>query len=454
MSDIFDMMTKQASDTFNVRSLESIINNEALAYAMYTVESRAIPNMIDGFKPVQRFVIARTLMLGKSDKNKFHKLASIAGGVADLGYHHGEGSAQETGALMANDWNNNVPFLDGQGNFGSRLVQEAGASRYIFARISDNFYKLYKDTEYAPAHKDEEHVPVAYYLPIIPTVLLNGISGIATGYATDILPHSISSVKKSVIQALEGKEISEPKVSFPQFKGKIIPVDGAFELHGIYEMKSRTVMYISEIPYKYDRASYVKILDALEDKGFITYDDDCGKHGFGFKVKFRKEYNLGETEEERHEKIMKDFKLIERRSQNITVINHLGKLKEYKCAADLIRDFVEVRKVFVQKRIDCKIRETEEAFKLALAKAKFIKKVIDGDITIAGKTRAKLVEEVKEFDELADYAEKLVSMNIYHITSDEAKKLAEEARAKRDEHEYWKQTDVQTEYLKDLEEIK
>ena len=113
MSDIFDMMSKQANDTFNVRSLESIINNEALAYAMYTVENRAIPNMIDGFKPVQRFVIARTLMLGKSDKNKFHKLASIAGGVADLGYHHGEGSAQETGALMANDWNNNVPFLDG-----------------------------------------------------------------------------------------------------------------------------------------------------------------------------------------------------------------------------------------------------------------------------------------------------------------------------------------------------
>lgn len=455
MSDIFDMMAKQANDSLNPRDLESIINNEALAYAMYTVENRAIPNMIDGLKPVQRFVIARTLMLGKGDKNKFHKLASIAGGVADLGYHHGEGSAQEAGALMANDWNNNYALLDGQGNFGSRLVQEAGASRYIFARISDKFYKMYKDTEYAPEHKDSEHVPVAYYLPIIPVVLLNGISGIATGYATDILPHDLSSVKKSVLQALQGKKVSEPKVSFPQFRGDVVRVeDSAVELRGTYVMKGRTMMEITEIPYKYDRAAYIKILDALEDKGFITYTDECSKHGFGFKVKFRKEYVLGETEEERHEKIMKDFKLVERRSQNITVINHQGKLREYERAADLISDFVEVRKTFVQKRIDLKICETEEAFKLALAKAKFISKVIKGDIIISGKTRSKLTEEIKGYDELSDYADKLVAMNIFHITSDEAKKLAEEARAKREEHEYWKTTDVLTEYTKDLEELK
>lgn len=135
MTDIFDMMAKQASDTFTVRGLKSIIDNEALAYAMYTVENRAIPNMIDGLKPVQRFVVARALELGKGNRDKFHKLASIAGGVADLGYHHGEGSAQDAGALMANTWNNNYPILDGQGNFGSRLVQEAAASRYIFARV-------------------------------------------------------------------------------------------------------------------------------------------------------------------------------------------------------------------------------------------------------------------------------------------------------------------------------
>lgn len=436
------------------RGLKSIIDNEALAYAMYTVENRAIPNMIDGLKPVQRFVVARALELGRGNRDKFHKLASIAGGVADLGYHHGEGSAQDAGALMANTWNNNYPILDGQGNFGSRLVQEAAASRYIFARVGKNFFDVYKDTEYAPVHKDKEHTPPAYYLPIVPVVLLNGISGIATGYATSILPHDMASVKKAVRQALEGKKITEPKVSFPEFKGDVIEVDGRWELHGKYKFTSRTQMLITEIPYKYDREKYVKILDALEEKGFITWDDDCDESGFGFKIKFRKEYGLGETEEERHAKIMKDFSLIERRSQNITVVTHEGKLKVYETASELIKDFVEVRQTFVQKRIDGKLKDTEDAFKLALAKARFIKDVIDGVCVVQGKTRKQLVDELGQNAVYGEFAEKLVAMNIFHMTSDEAKKLALEAKAKKEEHEYWKTTDVKTEYLKDLEELK
>ncbi|EFX0167372.1 DNA topoisomerase, partial [Shigella sonnei] len=224
----------------NNRDLKSIIDNEALAYAMYTVENRAIPNMIDGFKPVQRFVIARALDLARGNKDKFHKLASIAGGVADLGYHHGENSAQDAGALMANTWNNNFPLLDGQGNFGSRTVQKAAASRYIFARVSKNFYSVYKDTEYAPVHQDKEHIPPAFYLPIIPTVLLNGVSGIATGYATYILPHSVSSVKKAVLQALQGKKVTKPKVEFPEFRGEVVEIDGQYEIRGTYMFTSRT----------------------------------------------------------------------------------------------------------------------------------------------------------------------------------------------------------------------
>lgn len=438
----------------NSRGLKSIIDNEALAYAMYTVENRAIPNMIDGFKPVQRFVVARAIDLARGNKEKFHKLASIAGGVADLGYHHGENSAQDAGALMANTWNNNYPLLDGQGNFGSRTVQKAAASRYIFARVGKNFYDVYKDTEYAPVHEDKEHIPPAFYLPIIPTVLLNGVTGIATGYATSILPHSFNSVKKAVLQVLQEKKVTKPKVEFPEFRGEVVEVEDRYEIRGTYKFTSRTQMQITEIPYKYDRETYVsKVLDPLEDKGLISWDDDCGEHGFGFKVKFRKEYQLDEDELVRHEKIMKDFGLIERRSQNITVINEKGKLRVYENVVDLIKDFVEVRKGFIQKRIDSKIKETEAAFKLALAKATFIKDVIDGVVIIQGKTRKVLTEELEGNKVYGEYADKLVAMNIFHITSDEAKKLALEARAKKDEHQYWKGTDVVTEYTKDLEAL-
>ncbi len=456
--DFLGMATKQFNDSMSSlsdRCLGDIIDNEAKAYALYTLEERAIPNMIDGFKPVHRFVVYRALMMGRGNKEKFHKLASIAGGVADIGYHHGEGSAQDSGALLANTWNNNVPFLDGQGNFGSRLVQEAAASRYIFARVGQNFYDIYKDTEYSPKHEDIEHVPPRYYLPIIPTVLLNGIKGIATGFATDILPHSLESVKECTLAALKGTLDKEPQVSFPKFKGEVVCTEeGKYELRGTYEYVGRKSIKITEIPYKFDRATYVeKYLDKLEDDGFITYEDNCSKAGFGFLVKFKKDYILGDTDEERHEKIMKDFGLIERKSQNLTVIDENGKVKEYDRASDLIRDFVQIRKGYVQTRIDSKILETKEAFELALAKVQFIKAVIDGDLVLQKKTRAQLIKEIETNDKWAPYSDKLVSMNIYHITTDEAKKLAEQAKVLKADHEYWKKTTAEAEYIKDIEAL-
>ena len=459
MSDVLSMMSKQFSDsmgTLNPRSLKDIIDVEALSYAIYTVEGRAIPNMIDGFKPVHRFVMARALDLARGDKNKFHKVASIAGGVADYGYHHGEASAEEATSGLVATYKNEYPMFDGQGNFGSRMVPEASSARYVFARVSKNFYNLFKDTEYAPVHPDEEHKPPAFYLPVIPTVLLNATSGIAVGFATDILPHSFQDVKEAVKAIVEGREPVTPKVKYPEFRGEVVELEepGKYELHGTYKMTSRTQMEITEIPVQWNLEKYTsKILDPLEEKGFITWKDNCGEHGFGFKIKFRKEYKLDGTEEENHEKIMKDFGLIEKLSQNLTVLNHKGKLAEYTNTLDLIRDFVDVRKTYVQVRIDSKIKETEAAFKLARAKVFFIKEVIDGKVVIQGKPRKKLIEELQASEIYGDYAEKLVAMNIYHMTSDEAKKLADEAKAKKAEHEYWKTTDVKTEYLNDLEAL-
>lgn len=440
----------------NERDLTDIINNEAKAYAIYTVENRAIPNMIDGFKPVQRFMIYRAIQMAKGDKDKFHKLASVAGGVADAGYHHGEGSAQEAGALMANDWNNNYPFLDGEGNFGSRLVQKAAASRYIFCRISDNFRKVYKDLEICPEHEDKEHAPPKYYLPVIPAVLLNGVRGIATGYATSILPHSFASIVECTKLALAGKLDKEPEVAFPQFRGRVVCTEpGKYELHGTYKFTSKTQMYISEIPYQWDREKYVeKVLNPLEDSGLITYDDDCSKDGFGFKIKFRKEYSFPDDPEALDEKIKRDFKLIERVSQNIVVIDENGKLNDkFEKASELIKHFVEVRKTFIDKRIAYMIDKCESTFRLALAKAVFIKAVNDGEIIIKGKSKSQLKDELSENPRLVGHEDALVSMNIYHMTDDEAELLKVKAKEAKAELDYWKSTTAEVEYMKDLEEL-
>lgn len=440
------------------RDLTDIVNREAKTYAIYTAECRAIPNLIDGLKPVQRFVLYRALELSKSDKSKFHKLASVAGGVADVGYHHGEVNAQEAGALMANTWNNNFPLLDGQGNFGSRLVQKAAASRYVFCRVSENFRKVYKDTEVAPVHEDEEHVPPKFFLPVIPTVLLNGINGVATGYATKILPHSFESVVKCTMLALEGTLNEEPVVSYPEFKGYVNKVkDQQYTIEGTYSHVSRTRINITELTPRWDRATYVEeVLDPMENDGKISYEDNCSKNGFGFKVTLRKDFNLPVDAEAQHDKIMKEFKLIEKVTQNIVVVDELGKVRTFEKASDLIKHFVKVRLEYTEKRIDYMIKKTTEKFELAKAKALFIRSVIQGEIVISGKTKKQLSEEIlKDYSPL--YSEEviphLLALNIYHITSDEAKKLALAAKEAKDELDYWKNTTAIVEYHKDLENL-
>lgn len=441
----------------NERSLSSIIDKEAKEYAIYTVENRAIPNMMDGFKPVQRFIMYRALEMAKGNKDKFHKLASVAGGVADAGYHHGEVSAQEAGALMANTWNNNVPFLEGQGNFGSRLVQEAAASRYIYCRVSDNFRNIYKDLDVAPEHPDKEHLPPRFYLPIIPTVLLNGVKGIATGYATQILPHSLESVVTATKQAILGESIDEPQVSFPKFSGDVVKLeDGRYELHGKYVYTSKNTIHINEIPYQWDRAKYVeKVLDPLEDAGKITYDDDCSKNGFGFKVKLKKDFVLPVDKDDAHKLIMDEFKLVERISQYIVVIDNDGKLNDkFSSAGQLIQHFVKVRKSYIQKRIEYMIEKSDQAFRLALAKALFIKEVNSGTIVVKGKTKTQLKASLVEFGNIfTGFEDQVVSLSIYQMTDDEIDRLRENAKKAKVELDYWKSTDVATEYMKDLGEL-
>ncbi|QJT71731.1 DNA topoisomerase II [Shewanella phage Thanatos-1] len=433
----------------NIRSLLSIVDNEAKEYAIYTAENRAIPNMVDGFKPVQRFMIHRALQVNKTNKN-FVKLASLSGGVADIGYHHGEGSATEAGALMANTWNNNYPLLDGQGNFGTRIVQEAAASRYIFCKLSDNFKKVFKDLDICPEHEDKEHIPPKYYLPIIPTVLLNGVKGIATGYSTSILPHSFDSVVKSTIAALKGETI-EPEVQLPSFSGAIEKIDTGVEIFGIFKFVSASTMEITEVPVKWDRAEYInKVLDPLEDKGFITYDDMCSKAGFGFKVKFKAAYKLDKTDTDR---IIRDFKLSQKMPQFIVVIDEKGKLREFNSASELIHHFVKIRMPYIEKRIKVQAEISKKQFEVALAKVRFINMVIKGGIVLSGKTRKQLTEELKTYEGLKDHVEVLLNMNIYHITEDEAVKLAKNAAELKNTHQYWLETTPEVEYSKDLESL-
>lgn len=436
-----------------IRDLESIINNEALEYALYTVEERAIPNMIDGFKPVHRFIMHRALEMSKNG-NSFNKLASLAGSVSSAGYHHGESSAQSAGQAMANNWNNNIPFLEGQGNFGSRLVQEGAAARYVFCRVHENFSKIYKDSKLAPKHKDEEHKPPRHYLPLIPTVLLNGISGIATGYSTSILPHCIKSVISSTEQAVKGRKVKEPEVKFPKFNGDIITTDRGVQILGKYEWAGKRKLLITEVPLKYERADYIeKVLDKLEDNGIISsYDDLCSSEGFRFSVNVKQ----GDRDSLKHEEIIRMFGLSQNLAQFIVVIDENGKLRDdFSKASELIEHFVKVRLEYYSKRIDNEIRETTEKLNYAKAKKEFIGLVLKGDIELTIKTTKKeLLKTLSENPITNGYEKELVALSIYHLTEEEFILSVKNVEELTKLLEKWNSTTPEEEYLQDLKDLK
>ncbi|AIA65067.1 DNA topoisomerase II [Cronobacter phage S13] len=437
------------------RLMSDIMNKEARDYSMYTIEDRAIPNLIDGFKPVQRLFLYSVL---RNARNNFSKVAAIGGVVSEYGYHHAETAAQDAGALMANTWNNNFPIIQGRGNFGSRIVQEASAARYIYCTIHDNFRKTFLDVDQSPKHWDPEHFPPRFYLPIIPTVLLNGVSGIAVAYATDILPHDPVSVTECVKQYIKTGDCDEPKLKFPEFHGRIIKeTDKKFMLEGTYEYdeKRKTKLIITEIPPKYDRTKYVAVLDALVDSNkIVSYTTDC-RNGFRFEVTLKRDLPIDMND---HDAVIKLFKLNQSVSQNIVVIGpdrdqtHTD-VRIYDTAKELIKDFVDYRLTHYPTRIANKIAELEEKSRYASARIEFINKVISGDIEPRGKTRKQTMTDIESYPNLKEFSEKLISMNIYHITSDEVKKLEKDLQVIEKELKHWKKTTPKAEYLRDLEEI-
>ena len=313
--------------------------------------ARALPSMIDGFKPSQRFFLYSCL---KNAKKDFKKVSYISGVVSDYGYNHGEVSVEAAGKLMAASWYNNICLIEGRGSFGTRLVPEAGASRYVYARVSPEFFKHFKDMELCPEHDDPEHQPPAHYFPILPLLLVNGSRGIATGFATNVLPRDEHDVMAAILEYLtKGQITTSLDIKFPDFHGDITydPAQDRYICSGKWHKPSKTTLIIEEIPYGYDRETYVKVLDSLEDKNSIVgYEDQTSNSGFRFEVKLKQQTSSKWTDVQ----IAKNFKLEKIYNENITVIGPNDDLREYETPEELIRDFVDYRLGILQKRIKLK----------------------------------------------------------------------------------------------------
>lgn len=436
----------------NEYPISKVAENEWKSFAMYTVESRAIPNMIDGLKPVQRFYLYSSLINSKKD---FKKVSAVAGIISDYGYNHGEASAAGAGQLMAASWNNNVCLIEGRGSFGTRLVQEAGAARYVYTRVHENFNKYIKDLELSPVHSDPEHEPPAFYLPAIPLVLANGTKGIATGFATNILPRSANSLSRACREFLTYGNISKKlPVSFPDFEGTVEYNDeeDKYIVYGKYTKKSKTVLEITEVPYGYDRESYVKVLDGLENDGdIVSYEDLCDKTGFKFEVKLKQNTsaNWGDA------KIIQKFKLSKPLTENLTVIDYDGKLREYKDERELIKDFCKYRLIVLEKRIALRTKEAKELSRWLTVKMEFIQAVLNEKIVFKNKKKKEVSEQIVDNTSALGESDcdRLLRINIMSLTEEMVHELEKEISEANKEVKYWTSTTPDKQFSLDLEEI-
>ena len=433
--------------------ISKVAANEWKSFAMYTVESRAIPNMVDGLKPVQRFYLYSSILNSKKD---FKKVSAVSGIISDYGYNHGEASAAGSGQLMAATWNNNICLIEGRGSFGTRLIQEAGAPRYVYTRLHNNFNTYIKDIDLSPVHEDPEHEPPAFYLPVIPLVLVNGTKGIATGFATNILPHCPESIKAACIEYLQTGNIENSiQIKFPEFSGTVEQnkeESHKYTVYGTYAKRGKTQLQITEVPYGFDRESYVKVLDGLEDDGdIVSYEDLCDKDGFKFEVKLKQNTSANWNKN----KIISKFKLSKPYAQNLTVIDFNGKLREYDDARGVVKDFCDYKMSILKTRINKRITECTNEVSWLELKKQFIELVLDNKIEFKNNTKKQVIAQMKENGMVVseEQGDRLLRLNIMSLTKEMVVELAKQIKEAEKQLRFWQKTSPKKQFISDLEEI-
>lgn len=398
------------------KTITEVIDGGYLDYAMYVLQSRAIPSAIDGQKTVNRKLIYAMLTEHGGKRTKLVDLGSIS----KFNYHHGESSATEAASHMAASWCNNAPLFGQHGNFGSRLVQEPSSPRYIHASLSENFKKFFIDTEVAPKNFDVENPEPAYYLPIIPWVLVNGVSGIAVGFKCDIMPRAIKDVVAATKSYLKNpqKFLKENVVitpTFPNFRGTVERRgDNQWKTRGIIDYKGKNTYVISELPWGYDRASYVTLLNEMCDKDLIKdYTDDCSKSGFGFTVKVSVVDKVKIDADP-----YKYFSLDKIHTEILTTMGIDGKLKIFQSVAELVAYFCDFRTTKFADKIEYDKNVLRHDVLVANDKRKFLLSVINNVIDFKRTNKEDLLKFIVDTVTDADHGKRFINIPLYACTVD------------------------------------
>ena len=346
-------------------------------YAIYVCSTRAIPSVEDGLKQSQR--IALWLLRNRADKIKTVALGGEM--AASKLYVHGDVSANDAIGKLAAPFKNNLPLIEGLGQFGSRVspVEGIGAPRYTEVRRSKGAEAfLYRDLELVPLEEnyDGSNFQPKHFLPLLPTVLLNGVAGVAVGWSTEILPRSLKSLIQATQDALAEKPITGLQPLFSRYNVGVRSTGlNQWEFTGKLNIMDASTIQITELPpgEKIDnfRSKLIKMEDDNSNpvNSFIDRSTDC----IDITVKFKRGYLSAQparVEEEivngkkfknkipakkawTEEDAIKFFRLTEKVTERIVVIDWGGNaIRTYTSPEQLVIDFAQWRLGWYTKRFE------------------------------------------------------------------------------------------------------
>jgi DNA topoisomerase-2 len=357
---------------------------------------------------------------------------------------------------MAQNFKNNMPLLEEDGQFGSLRAPEPGAARYIGTKLSSNFRLLYKDFELLQYKEEEgEKIEPVFFLPIIPTVLINGSSGIAVGFSSNILNRNPLDAIIACENILKGKKINEVKPYIPFFNGEYIQdADNKkrWIIRGKLEITNTTTVKITELPPSMTFEKYESILDDLLEKKIITsYDDNC-KDNIDYTVKFNRE-TLSKYDEE---KLIKLLKLEEYDTEIYSTLDEFGKLKIFDNVNDIFIYFVNFRLSYYHKRKEYLLDKMKREMNILSNKGRFIKAILDNKIEVKNVPKDDIMMSIEKLglDKIDDSYDYLLRMPIWSLTKEVFDKLREDFKIKKEEIEKLNLVDPKNMYLDDLLELK
>ena len=446
--------------------LKKTMETSYIDYAMSVIAARALPDVRDGLKPVQRRVLYSMIELNNGPDKPHRKCARIVGDT--MGKYHPHGDSSIYGALvnMAQEWSTRYPLVDGHGNFGSVDGDGAAAMRYTEARLSKISMKMLADinkntVDFAPNFDETEREPVV--LPSrYPNLLVNGTSGIAVGMATNIPPHNLREVIHAVVRIIDNivesgrdtdlEEILEV-VKGPDFptgatilgtrgieeayrtgRGKI-KVRAVTDIETMPNGKSRII--VTELPYMVNKARLIeKIAELVRDKridGITELSDQSNREGMRICIELRRDVNANVVLNHlfKHTQLQDTYGVI-----MLALVNNEPK----------VMNLLDMLKAYLAHQVDVVTRRTKYELNKAQERAHILEGLlkaldhIDEVIQIirSSRTTADAKEGLIQRFELSDtQAQAIVDMRLRALTGLEGEKLEAEYKELMEKiHEY------------------